>query len=175
MVSRTLDVEVDDRVYHVTVRRDVTIPERLHVAWNDRERLVDVRQIDAQSFSLVEIGPGSSSHDVRVVETARPGTLNVYLGAATVRAVIDRRRSFFGDIGAGEGEGSDKVVAPMPGKVVRLLVQEGDEVSEGQGVAVVEAMKMENELAAKRAGRVKRTPVGEGESVEAGKVLVVIE
>ena len=63
----------------------------------------------------------------------------------------------------------------MPGKVVRLLVQEGDEVSEGQSVAVVEAMKMENELAAKRAGRVKRIPVGEGELVEAGKVLVVLE
>ncbi len=175
MVSRTLEVEVDDRVYRVTVRRDMAVPERLRVAWNDRERLVDVHQLDAQSFSLVEIGPGSKSHDVRVVETGRPGTLDVHVGAATVRTVVDRRRSFFGDNGAGGGEGSGEVVAPMPGKVVRLLVQEGDAVSEGQCVAVVEAMKMENELAAKCAGRVTRTSVGVGESVETGKVLVVIE
>jgi biotin carboxyl carrier protein len=63
----------------------------------------------------------------------------------------------------------------MPGKVVRLLVQPGDEVVERQGVIVVEAMKMENELRAPRAGKVVEVLINEGDSVETGKVLVVIE
>ena len=173
MASRTIEVEVEDRVYQVTVRQDANVPEQLHVTWPDRDYVVDVRQVGAQSFSLVEVGTGSRSHDVRVVEAA--GTLNVHLGTTTVRTVVDRRRSFFGAAGADAGAGSLEVVAPMPGKVVRLLVEEGNDVAEGQGVAVVEAMKMENELTAKREGRVKRIAVREGESVEAGKVLVVIE
>ena len=174
-MARTLEIEVADRLYHVTVDRDQTMPERLHVTWGGQERLVDVRQLDQQSFSLVEIEPGSRSHDVRIVQPHSAGTLHVHLGSTTVRAVVDRRRSFFGVTGTDAGGGSNEVVAPMSGKVVRLLVTEGDEVSEGQGVVVVEAMKMENELTAKRAGRVKHTAVGEGASVETGKVLVVIE
>jgi biotin carboxyl carrier protein len=62
----------------------------------------------------------------------------------------------------------------MPGRVVRVLVGPGDEVAARQGVVVVEAMKMENELRAPRAGRVKEIAVAAGASVEAGRVLVVI-
>jgi biotin carboxyl carrier protein len=63
----------------------------------------------------------------------------------------------------------------MPGKVVRVLVKPGDEVVARQGVVVVEAMKMENELRAPRAGRVKEVSVVPGMSVEAGRILAVIE
>ena len=63
----------------------------------------------------------------------------------------------------------------MPGKVVRVVVQVGDEVVARQSVVVVEAMKMENELTASRAGRVTEIHVAEGVSVEPGMVLVVIE
>jgi biotin carboxyl carrier protein len=63
----------------------------------------------------------------------------------------------------------------MPGKVVRVLARDGDKVEAGQGVVVVEAMKMENELAAPRAGRVRKLVVEPGQSVEAGAVLAVIE
>jgi biotin carboxyl carrier protein len=67
------------------------------------------------------------------------------------------------------------VKAPMPGKVIRLLVREGDEVQAGQGLAVVEAMKMQNELKALRAGRVLRVAVKDGATVGAGDVLVTLE
>jgi biotin carboxyl carrier protein len=63
----------------------------------------------------------------------------------------------------------------MPGKVIRVLVAAGDEVHPRQGLVVVEAMKMENELRAARAGRVKEIFVQEGQSVEAGAVLAVVE
>jgi biotin carboxyl carrier protein len=68
-----------------------------------------------------------------------------------------------------------KVTAPMPGRVVRVLVGPGDEIAVRQPVVVVEAMKMENELRSPKAGRVKEVPVSAGMSVEAGRTLVVIE
>jgi biotin carboxyl carrier protein len=65
--------------------------------------------------------------------------------------------------------------APMPGRVVRVLVVHGEDVEARQPVVVVEAMKMENELRSPKAGRVKDIAVEAGTSVEAGRVLVVIE
>ena len=63
----------------------------------------------------------------------------------------------------------------MPGRVLRVLVAVGDEVAHRQGLVVVEAMKMENELTAPKAGKVTEVAVTEGMSVEAGRLLVVIE
>jgi biotin carboxyl carrier protein len=62
----------------------------------------------------------------------------------------------------------------MPGRVVRLLVASGADVAAGQGVVVIEAMKMENELRSPRAGRVRELPVREGQAVEAGALLAVV-
>ena len=63
----------------------------------------------------------------------------------------------------------------MPGRVVRVLVKAGDEVAARQGLVVVEAMKMENELTSPKAGRVKEVSVSEGTSVESGRLLVIVE
>ncbi len=71
--------------------------------------------------------------------------------------------------------GPAKLKAPMPGKIVRLLAVVGADVSAGQGLVVMEAMKMENELKAPRAGRVKELPVQEGQTVESGALLAVVE
>jgi len=63
----------------------------------------------------------------------------------------------------------------MPGKVVRLLAAEGQQVQAGQGLLVIEAMKMQNEIKAPRAGRVVSLSVGEGATVTAGQALAVLE
>jgi biotin carboxyl carrier protein len=77
--------------------------------------------------------------------------------------------------GAGENSaGPASVTAPMPGKLVTLLVAEGDSVEEGQGVAVVEAMKMQNELKAPKSGTVEKLCVVEGQAVNAGECLLTI-
>jgi biotin carboxyl carrier protein len=73
------------------------------------------------------------------------------------------------------GEGLQSVSAPMPGKVVRVLVTEGQSVAAGQGIAVVEAMKMQNEMKAPKSGRVIQLKVREGETVGTGEVLALIE
>ncbi|WP_457750853.1 biotin/lipoyl-containing protein, partial [Thermococcus sp.] len=72
---------------------------------------------------------------------------------------------------AGEGV----VTAPMPGKILRILVKEGDEVKTGQGLLVLEAMKMENEVSSPKDGIVKRILVTEGDTVDSGQALIELE
>jgi biotin carboxyl carrier protein len=76
---------------------------------------------------------------------------------------------------ARQGSGRESVTTPMPGKVVRLLVAEGDQITAGQGLVVVEAMKMQNEMKAPRAGRVVSIAVKPHDAVNAGAVLLTIE
>src|SRR5262249_10896840 len=71
--------------------------------------------------------------------------------------------------------GPIRITAPMPGKLVRVLVAPGQEVAAGQGLLVVEAMKMENELRAPGPGRVKDVPAREGQAVETGALLLLLE
>ena len=78
--------------------------------------------------------------------------------------------------GAGLGaEGVQEIRTSMPGKIVRVMAAEGEEVGQGQGLVVVEAMKMENEIKSPKAGVVKKIGVKEGEAVEAGALLVIVE
>jgi biotin carboxyl carrier protein len=74
-----------------------------------------------------------------------------------------------------EAHGRASILAPMPGKIVRILAAVGDEVTAGQGIIVVEAMKMQNEMKAPKDGRVTAIEVKENDSVTAGAVLAVIE
>jgi biotin carboxyl carrier protein len=77
--------------------------------------------------------------------------------------------------GGGAVEGAQSIISPMPGRIIKLEAQVGDAVEQGQGLVIVEAMKMENELAAEVKGTIKEIRCKEGEAVEEGQVLVVIE
>jgi biotin carboxyl carrier protein len=90
----------------------------------------------------------------------------------SVRDLKHLRGSHGGEAG---GHGPASLPAPMPGKVVRILCAEGDAVTAGQGVLIVEAMKMQNEVQAPRGGTVSKIRVTEGQTVNAGEVLAVIE
>lgn len=126
------------------------------------------------------------------VQAIEPGVLSLVVEGRQYRCVLDgdavlvggRRfafavedpRSLRGRRGTGEGAAGPRAVkAPMPGRVVRVLVSEGDEVAEHQGVVVIEAMKMQNELKSPKAGRVVRVAVAVDGTVGAGEVLVVVE
>ncbi len=76
--------------------------------------------------------------------------------------------------GSVEAEGRQQVLAPMPGKIVRVLVSVGDSVRAGQGLLVVEAMKMQNEIRAPKSGTIDRVRVVEGQTVNAGEVVVIV-
>jgi acetyl/propionyl-CoA carboxylase alpha subunit len=101
---------------------------------------------------------------------------SVVIGGRRYGFVVDDPRSLQGRRGAGAGtDGPRSVKAPMPGRMVRVLVEVGDEVVEQQGLVVIEAMKMQNELKSPKAGRVIRVAVGVGDTVGSGDVLVVVE
>jgi biotin carboxyl carrier protein len=114
------------------------------------------------------------SVDVAVTERAA-GECLVQFPHVTLTAVVDGRRFERRSTEAAAGHGEQRVTAPMPGRVVRVLVKAGDTVAARQGLVVVEAMKMENELSAPRGGQVKEVAVTEGASVERGRLLVIVE
>ena len=76
---------------------------------------------------------------------------------------------------AGSQDGAKKIMAPMPGKVVRVIAQAGVEVEHGAGVIVIEAMKMQNELKSPKKGKVVKILAAEGAPVNAGDVLAIVE
>jgi biotin carboxyl carrier protein len=104
------------------------------------------------------------------------GGLIVRVGATPVAVALDSRRRWGRKDDAGAaGSGPQRLVAPMPGKVVRVLVRPGEAVRARQPLVVVEAMKMENELRAGRDGTVAEIHAREGTSVDAGALLIVIQ
>lgn len=100
--------------------------------------------------------------------------LHFWAGSTRFAAEVRDPRSLRGRSRAGDDHGPRKIVASMPGKVVRLLVGEGDEVEAGAGVAVVEAMKMQNEIKSPKEGTVQKILVSEGAAVNAGDVLAIV-
>jgi biotin carboxyl carrier protein len=115
---------------------------------------------------------GARSYDV-MFEPASGGVRQVHVNGRIVPAGL--RTAAHRQRGHAAGAGDGRVLAPMPGRVVKVLVAPGAVVEAKQGVVVVEAMKMENELRAPRAGTVREVRVAEGTSVEAQTVLVVID
>jgi biotin carboxyl carrier protein len=102
--------------------------------------------------------------------------LHLWVGPVRYAAELRDPRSLRSRKGTGADEkGPRKLVAPMPGKVVRLLVAEKAQVEAGQGILVVEAMKMQNEIKSPRAGIVQKLVAAEGGAVNAGDVLAIVE
>ena len=135
---------------------------------------MDAVRVEADTLSLIFPEENSTSHEVGFAEGLGPGELSVYLHSGTLTATVNGRRSRGGAARAAVA-GEQRIIAPMPGKVLRVLVAAGDEVTGRQPLVVVEAMKMENELSSQRPGRVKEVAVAAGQSVEAGRLLVVVE
>lgn len=133
---------------------------------------VTVRPTD---LGLSMVFDDGRSVDVAATETTM-GEWFVQLPHVDVVAVVDRRRRERSRGGeAAAAAGLQRVTAPMPGRVVRVLVKPGDLVEARQALVVIEAMKMENELGSPKAGAITEVLVTEGQSVEAGRLLVVVE
>jgi biotin carboxyl carrier protein len=160
---RTVDVEQKDGIFRVVI--------------DGVERMLDAAAVDASTFSLICLADGRSSQEVGLSPTGLPGEIAVHMptGVASARVLTGAASRFGRGAGAAQAAGTQQVLAPMPGKVVKVLVKAGDEVKARQGLVVVEAMKMENELRSPKDGRVSDVLVAEGASVEAGRLLVVVE
>jgi biotin carboxyl carrier protein len=136
----------------------------------DRSVDVDVAKISENVYSL--IFNGRSHHAViSVVDEVLEIVVD---GICFQAAILDPKRLQNDASGIANLTGPSPVLAPMPGKVVKLLVAVGDSVKEGQGVVVIEAMKMQNELKAPKAGKIERVNVVQSQIVNAGDSLLVV-
>lgn len=126
----------------------------------------DIVEVEPGVYSILRDG---ASYEARVV-----GSEIIIDGCRFPIEADDPREWKRRDAGA-VGGGHASITALMPGKIVRVLVAEGDEVAAGQGIVVVEAMKMQNEMKSPRDGCVTSIPVRPGDSVNAGAVLASIE
>lgn len=144
---------------------------RARVELGGKSLEVDVLQLSEDAFSLIVEG---RSHDVGVSPNAG-GFQVVVDGDSFQVSLVDPRRDGPSTSGRTQAAGPMAVSAPMPGKVVRILAAEGEEVSQGQGLVVVEAMKMQNELGSPKSGRIRAVRVAEGQAVNAGEPLVLVE
>lgn len=123
---------------------------------------------------LLSVLVAGKSYEVRQ-EVAASET-SVVVGHERFKVTVRDPRSLRSRARGGDsGQGPKKIVAPMPGKVVRIIAPPGTEVEAGQPVLVIEAMKMQNELKAPKKGKVKRINVSEGAAVEAGQALAEVE
>ena len=116
---------------------------------------------------------GNLAYEVKSERVAND--LHLWVGSTCFTVEVRDPRSLRGRTRAGDDHGPRKITAPMPGKVVRLLIREGDKVEPGGGVAVVEAMKMQNEIKSPKKGIIQKILVGEGAAVNAGDVLAIVE
>jgi biotin carboxyl carrier protein len=110
------------------------------------------------------------------LEESPGGAVEVIVNGKRIPVAARDKKHLRGQAGAGAGAGGQvKLASPMPGKVVRVLLNAGDEVAAHQGVLVVEAMKMQNEVQSPKAGKIAEIKVSEGQTVNAGETLAVIE
>jgi biotin carboxyl carrier protein len=165
----TYDVVVDGKTHQL----ELTQGEN---TWHCK---IDGQQIDVDATltarDVLSVLVGGKAYEIKR-ERSLQGEVHMIIGSARYAVDVQDPRSLRTRRGvAGVEAGPQKVKAPMPGKVVRIMVQEKDEVRAGQGIVVMEAMKMQNEMKSPKDGRVQRILTAEGSAVNAGDTLAVIE
>ena len=159
------EIRIDARTRIVELEREAG-PWRISLDGKNVE--ADAIEIAPNIFSILLNG---ESHEFRITPTPA-GSLMLQNGHQEFTAEVLDPRAWRGRRhSALEAEGRQQILAPMPGKVVRLLIQAGEKVQAGQGLLVVEAMKMQNEIRSPKSGTVERLLVKEGQPVNAGEVL----
>ena len=175
-----VDVMVNGRPWKVALE-SAGETGKLAVTIRGRRRVVDASWIDPDTLSLVD---GGAVRDIRLHSRSGVGAIGVETGGHLFEVVVSTdalkrgRKTPPDPVSAGRGApaatGATHVTAPMPGRIVRVLVGVGDQVTARQPVVVVEAMKMENELRSPRDGVVKEVLVEAGAAVDSGAVLIVV-
>jgi biotin carboxyl carrier protein len=162
-----LQIEIGGKKRHVELTRAGERP-----VWTIDGRRLEADAI-AVSCGVYSILINGKSFEVRI---ERLGTeLRVTTRGREFTIVISDEREWRRKRGSAvEAEGRQQVLAPMPGKVVRVLVKTGDAIQAGQGLLVVEAMKMQNEIRAPKSGTIDRLAVVEGQTVNAGEVVAIV-
>ncbi len=162
------DVTIDGKSYRLELER---AGGRWQCRLDGREVQIDAVLTRRDVLSVLIEG---KAYEIKRERTATD--MHLWVGSASYAAELRDPRSLRSrKDGAGDEQGPKKLVAPMSGKVVRILVHEEAEVEAGQGIVVVEAMKMQNEIKSPKKGVVQKIVAAEGANVNAGDVLAVVE
>jgi biotin carboxyl carrier protein len=163
----TYDVSIDGKDYRLEL-------ERAEGRWLCR---LDGREIEVDAVlarpDVLSLRIGNKAYEVKCERVA--SDLHLWVGSARFAAEVRDPRSLRGRVRAVDDHGPKKLTAPMPGKIVRVLVTEGANVDAGAGVLVMEAMKMQNEIKSPKKGTIQKILVSEGAAVNAGDVLAIVE
>ena len=169
-MSMKLMAEVDGRSYALELRREGA---RVEASVDGRRYELEARETEAGAFLLLA---GGRVYECRAGGRTMGGVREVQIGGKTFHVTLFDPKRLRGGRGAGaEASGRAQVAASMPGKVVRVLVETGALVEAGDGLVVVEAMKMQNELKSPKSGTVVEVHAEAGATVNAGDVLVIVE
>ncbi len=162
------EIVVGDKTYKLTLqKRD----GRWVYELDNLEVTVDALAIRPDVLSILV---GGKVYEIQ--RERQGGEIWIWLGGIRHRVEVSDPRSLRGQKRGSSGEkGPVKITAPMPGKVVRVLVVDGSEVEKGQGVIVIEAMKMQNEIKSHKKGTVRKLSATVGAAVNAGDVLAIVE
>lgn len=164
----TYDVVVDGKSFRVELTRE---DGRLRCTVDGQEVPLDAELTAQDVLSLILQG---RSYEVK--REAGPSDVHMVVGMARYAVEVRDPRALRGRRAAGaDDQGPKKLVSPMPGKVVRVLLPAGAAVEAGQGVVVVEAMKMQNEIKSPKKGTVAKILAAEGAAVVAGEALAIVE
>jgi len=171
MTARRTSVKIGDRARDVAIERH---GEEVLARVDGREYRLSVLEPQRGVFSFLPLGEGGRSVEAIVSESE--GVYRVRVGARLFEASIERPGHAGASRRNSDGPGGRLVLKSiMPGRIVRVLVEPGVAVSRGQGIIVVEAMKMENEIGSPGDGVVRQILAAAGDRVEAGAPLAVIE
>jgi biotin carboxyl carrier protein len=165
----TYDVIVDGKTHRLELTRGDS-------TWLCK---VDGKEIEVDAAltarDVMSVLVGGKAYEVKR-ERSLQGELHLVIGSARYAVDVQDPRSLRSRRATGGAEaGPQKLTAPMPGKIVRIMVAVGDEVKAGQGIIVMEAMKMQNEMKSPKDGRVQKILTSEGSTVNPGDTLAVIE
>jgi biotin carboxyl carrier protein len=163
----TYDVTIEGKNYRLELSRS-------EGRWECRldGRAIEIDAVLARR-DVLSILMNGKAYEVKRERT--PTDMHLWVGSSRYAAQVRDPRSLRSRASLDDGRGPRKLIAPMPGKIVRVLVKENAEVDAGQGLLVVEAMKMQNEIKSPKKGVVRKMVAAEGASVSAGDVLAVVE
>jgi biotin carboxyl carrier protein len=160
----TLQATVNEQSKKIVVRVE---GDRVEATWGEQSLVLEIRQTEPGAYHVIHEGRGVT---VTVGENGW-----VEAGGRVFQTAVADPRDAQASNGGGGRTGQVKLTAPMPGKVIRVLVAPGEVVTAGQGLVVVEAMKMQNEMKAPRDATVLTVKTQEAATVAAGDVLMVLE
>ncbi|MFO7567560.1 MAG: biotin/lipoyl-containing protein [Enhygromyxa sp.] len=164
-------IRVGEREHEVTVEVDGAGERRVRVDGVAYE----VADAGAHALRVSAVEHGARQLEVTVANNSRPREAWVAGARAQLEVLTEQEARLAAALGkSASGSGSGSLAAPMPGRVVKVLVREGEAIEHGAPAVIIEAMKMENELHAPATGVVRSVAVAEGDTVEAGQILCEI-